>query len=409
MERKSTYKFFITLIIVIGMFISSMLVISSFTEQNNGKVVGNSDVIKEFNKNNSGDPTILEDGYVFNIPDEVQNELWKKAKIVENKDFMLNTGFSSIPDSGDNQDGNSKEMKYSEEFSLEQIFYANLKPRNLNDYLGAMFIFDKKTDSSSDYEEMYRIFCVNYLSMSDEINSIDRLALISNIKNNQIDERYFELIDMYINSEPTYYDLIHNNLMYFGSDTFYYSLQYQDRKYANDMNNYIFGPSQYNDANIVDKSMVAFIPTKISKINDNNYLIDISVDGPITNEYLSALKYHIGRLWKQKNRGDYDINKNHLFMKIIDVRIEDDKFGGYGIYCLDTIDGYGKSFDIFSWYPNNEGIQLINEYFRIVNEQVSINENIDPEKILKTIANNNNLNYYDVANCVLSYIYMFIY
>lgn len=402
-KNKSNFKAVYIFILGFALFIFGGYWLTQHTTIFAEKIPGDSESIKEFNKIVKGDVSSIEIGTVFNIPEEVRDVLRVKANnLLKNMD-PTKEFFSYVPTE-------QIRTKYKDNFKLEDIVWGNLKPKYLKDFSGAMYLFHQTNEMNPDFEDSFKNFCFTYISMGDSSQIIDQNLLLESFANEEGEYIVKSLHDLYIKNNDNYYDILHDNVSLLSWKVFRSYPPSYNVKYNNKVEKFKFGPEQFNDAsNIAEHSIVSFIPTSVEKISDNQILIHIELSGPVTSGYIHQLKNFIGEKWVQQNREGYNVDKNHVFIKIYDKDILIENFGGYGVTCADTPEFTRSSYDGFRWYPNEAGIEIIKDYFARVNVLRDNDELINPNKIFSEMAKERNLDYFEVSNCVLSYIYMSIY
>lgn len=401
-ENKSNFKAVYIFIFGLALFIFGGYWLTQHTTILTEKIPGNSEVIKDFNKNVKGDVSLVEVGTVLTIPEEVKEIMRAKASKMMENEHAKNIGFTVVPSNGVNS-----QPKYSPDFKFEKIFFANLKPKYLSDFYGSMYLYESEFVDKSSYDSMYTKFCMNYLAMGDTDQTIEQQPFFDKIINDTLYDNFKDITWEYLSNTDNYFDIFHDNMLVYSRELMEFTLDADNYKYSKYAEKYKFGPDAFNGSEVItENTIITFIPTSVEKISENKILVNIEVDKPVTDRYIAEIVRYIGGKWTQNNPNGYKNENNHVFIKIYDKDIKLENFGGYGIYCVDTEDWHDKYFDAFRWYPNEQGIKLITEYFKKIEEYKNNGKIIIPSQILSDIAKSEKLDYFDVVNCVLSYIYM---
>ena len=179
-----------------------------------------------------------------------------------------------------------------------------------------------------------------------------------------------------------------------------------------------FNPKEYNAYLENENYFVTYVPSAISKVGEHTYIIDLEVDKPVDTLALAIIKNNM--MANIKNHWDEEINLEDVKLDVM-VRIVNkgtpnlNKNINFGVFdiMMDTeyitnINGDTISSDYYTiktWFPNEEAIVWIEDYFSQINDAIENNKKLSVFDTIEDIADNYDVPVDDVVSVIFSCYY----
>lgn len=185
--------------------------------------------------------------------------------------------------------------------------------------------------------------------------------------------------------------------------------------------NYDPFPEEYNYFKDNQNYFTTYVPSKITKIDDKTFIVDVEVDKPVDKIGATQIYKAIYRHFVEDEinpitfenckldlsvRINYKGNINHymlpdfIFDSLTPTLIQLPNNNHNNISTK-----FGSMIGVPDWYPNEEAQQWVNDYFAKESEAYLSNSQFSIFDTIKEISNKYNAEYDDVENVIMSYYY----
>lgn len=393
-KKKSSLKFYFVLIVVSALIVGGGYYLSKMNDIVSNNVSGND----QWNNIDGGSFEELPIGYSIDVPEKV-NENLERSQEESSQGYI--------------------EQKFPFNYDFNDLFYGNLRPKDFSVFANKVWI--PRIDIFKPNMDYYNEFVELYLNYSQIINDkpwlIDREKINSslretvhsyNLKNINEDLSsdtvidYIRELDKYdLTNSNDFYLFVKNNyqmLVFNVFDSFVNLSQYSSTL---DYESNSF-PEYFNGANELGDTY-KFTPnlSKIIKTGDNEITIEYLSEKAITKSNISNLIC----LNEYFEFNTFIDNSKIIYASIKEKDIPNGnvvtfRLGGYPTNQI------SNGYNIFYWYPNSEGIAIINTYFSEMTEAIESGIKFNPIETMETISLSCNYEYDEVLNCIMSYLYL---